>query len=354
MEKQRIVYLDIVRIVACILVVMVHVVAYQTEYYDITGTNYVITNAFHILSFSGVSLFVMISGALALQPAKDTTLKNVLWKKVCYFFLLYYLWKFIYQIVAMVEKGIAFTPDNIKEELVLALVKQRGYYHLWYLPMIAVLYMIVPLIKKGMEEKKTCQYFLCVFFVTALLFPTLFLYEFKFKYLFVSFFEANDFYFFGGYLGYFVLGHYLHNWKEEMTPKKRRLLLILGVAGFLLACVLGTLASREAGEPDYRMQTPFVVTHFFTSVSLFCALQEVGDKIENKEKITHVIKRVSGLTLGIYLLHPVVLNLLLNWGFDRIWKIPLLAIPIVLSCTVVLTGIIAAMIKKIPGIRKIV
>lgn len=354
MEQKRIVYLDVVRIVACILVVMVHVVANQTKYYDVADTSYVISNAFHILSFSGVSLFVMISGALALQPKKDTSLKNVLWKKVFYFFLLYYLWKFIYQIVTMMEKGIAFTPENIKEELILALVKQRGYYHLWYLPMIAVLYMIVPLIKKGMEDKRTCQYFLVVFFVTALLFPTLFLYEFKFKYLFVSFFEANDFYFFGGYLGYFVLGHYLHNWKEEMTPKKRGILLILGVAGFLCACVMGTWTSQKAGEPDYSMQTPFVVTHFFTSVSLFCALQGIGDKVASKEKITYVIKYMSGLTLGIYLLHPIVLNLFLAWGFDRLWKLPLLEIPMVLLCTVVLTGSIVALFKKIPGIRKIV
>ncbi len=354
MEKKRIIYLDIVRIVACILVVLVHVAAVQMEYHDVTGTNFIITNVFHILSFSGVSLFAMISGALALQPEKETGLKNILWKKVLYFFLLYYLWKFIYQIVTMVEKGIAFTPANIKEELILALVKQRGYYHLWYLPMIAILYMAVPLIKKGMEDKKTCQYFLCIFFVTALLFPTLFLYEFKFKYLFVSFFEANDFYLFGGYLGYFILGHYLHNWKRDITPKKQRILLLVGAFSFVLACVFGTMASREAGEPDCRMQTPFVATHFFTSVALFCVLQMLGDKLEKKEKITGVIKYISGLTLGIYLLHPIILNLFVNRGFDRIWKSPLLTIPVLLVSTVVITGIFVAIIKKIPGVRRIV
>lgn len=354
MEKKRIVYLDIVRIAACVLVVLVHVAAYQIQCHDVYSGEFVITNVFHILSFSGVSLFVMISGALALQPQKETDLKSLLQKRTLYFFLLYYLWKFIFQIVTMFEKGIAFTPESMKEELILALVKQRGYYHLWYLPMIAIIYMAVPLIKKSVEDKKICRYFLVVFFVTALLFPTLFLYEFKFKYLFVSFFEYNDFYFFGGYMGYFILGHYLHNWRADITPLKRRIIIGVGACSFVLACILGTLTSREAGVADYSMQTPFVATNFFTSVAIFCALQTLGDKVEKKECITRVIQYVSSLTLGIYLLHPLTLNLFTELGFDTALKNPLLAVPVVLVCTVLITGLFAAIIKKIPGIRKLI
>lgn len=354
MNNKRIGYLDIVRIVACVLVVLVHVAANQIQYHDVYSTDFVITNVFHILSFSGVSLFVMISGALSLHPQKETELKSLLLNKTLYFFLLYYLWKFVYQIATMLEKEIAFTPESIKEELILALVKQRGYYHLWYLPMIAVLYMAVPLIKKSVEDKKICRYFLVVFFVTALLFPTLFLYEFKFKYLFVSFFEANDFYFFGGYLGYFILGHYLHNWRADMTPLKRRIIIGVGALSFVLACILGTLASREAGTYDCSMQTPFVATNFFTSVAVFCALQILGEKVAKREKIASVIKYLASLTLGIYLLHPLILNLFMELGFDTVFKSPLLAVPTVLVCTVMITGMVVAIIKKIPGIRKII
>ena len=368
MEKKRIVYLDMVRIIACILVVLVHVSAQWMERMavpaetsaqwigrpEVTGVDFAVTNAFHILAFSGVSLFVMISGALALNPNREEDLKTLLVKRTLHFFVLYYIWKFFFQIVTMLEKGIAFTPDTIKEELILALVKQRGYYHLWYLPMIAILYMAVPFVKKGFADKKICRYFLAVFFITALLFPTLFLYEFKFKYLFVSFFEANDFSLFGGYLGYFVLGHYLHNWRGDITVRKRRIIGVVGLVSFVLACVLGTAASRQAGEPVYSMQTPFVVTNFLTSAGLFCVIQGLEGKLEKKEKDAKCIAFAAGTTLGIYLLHPLVLNLFLAVGFNTAICSPILSVPLVLIAAVLVSGGIAALLLKVPGLRKLI
>ena len=354
MEKNRIVYLDMIRIVSCILVVLVHVSAYGVNCYDVYSMDFCVANLFHILSFSGVSLFVMISGALALRQDKETDLKDLLLKKTIYFFLLYYFWKFVYQIVIMLEEGMVFIPENIKEELILALVKQRGYYHLWYLPMIAILYMVVPLIKKSMADKAICKYFICMFFVTALLFPTLFLYEFKFKYIFVSFFDFNDFSFFGGYLGYFIMGHLLHNWREEITPLIRSIILGIGILGFVVACVLGTKASIDAGTPVFSMQTPFVVTNFFTSVALFCGLQMLGGKVSNDEKTTRVLKNISGLTLGIYLLHPLILNLYLKLRQGIFRCNPIWEIPLALICTVTVPAVFVAILKKIPFVRKIV
>ena len=124
MEKKRIVYLDIVRIIACVLVVLVHVAAQWIERLavpayasaqwtgspKVTGVDVAVANAFHILAFSGVSLFVMISGALALNPDKEEDLKTLLVKRTLHFFVLYYIWKFFFQIVTMLERGISFAP----------------------------------------------------------------------------------------------------------------------------------------------------------------------------------------------------------------------------------------------------
>ena len=244
MQKERIAYFDLIRVIAGILVVMVHVSAQQIESLEVEGTAFAITNAFNCLAFSGVALFVMISGALALRPEREMDLQTLLLRRTLRFFVLYYIWKAFYQVVAMLEKGESLTVAAVKNDVVLALVQKRGYYHLWFLPMIAILYMAVPLVKKSFAEKKLCRYFLIVFFVTALFVPTLLHYEFKFKYLLVDFFTSNDFYLFGGYLGYFVLGHYLHNWRGEITVKKRALLYVTGALCFLAACILGTLDSR--------------------------------------------------------------------------------------------------------------
>lgn len=352
--KKRIVYLDLLRILSGLLVVMVHVSARQTAVRPVAGWQYAAANAFNCLAFSGVALFVMISGALALDSGRETSIHSLLLHKTVRFFALYYIWKAVYQIALMVEKGEAFTFGNIKNDIVLALVQQRGYYHLWFLPMIAIVYMAVPLIKKGVADRRVCRYFLCIFFVTELLFPTLFHYEFKFKYLFVDFFAANDFYLFGGYLGYFILGHSLHQWGRDIPAGQRRMIYIAGGCGWVLACVLGTLASRQAGEPSYIMNTPFAATTFFTAVAVYIAGQSAGRKAERSGRAGRVLQFCADRVLGIYLLHPLVINLFDAAGFDTFLCTPALSIPLVTGCVFIVSGLFSWMMSRIPVIRKMV
>lgn len=346
-NKNRIAYLDLIRLIACGLVVLVHVSAQRIEVLSVTSADFAITHAYNCLSFSGVALFVMISGALALNSEKETKLKTLLLHKTLRFFLLYYIWKAAYQVVSMLEKGESFTLANVKEDVLLALIQQRGYYHLWFLPMIAVLYMTVPLIKKGVSQKSVCRYFLCVFFITALLFPTLFHYEFKFKYLFVDFFSSNDFSFFGGYLGYFILGHYLHNWRNDITPAKRKGLYAAGAGCFILACALGNLASRKAGEPSYIMNTPFVVPSFFAVAAIFVGGYALCRKWEDNERVCNMLRRAADCTLGIYLLHPLAISLFSRIGFDTSICSPVLSIPLLVICVMLLCGVISLIGGKI-------
>lgn len=354
MQKERIAYLDLVRIVAGILVVMVHISAQQIESLPMDNVAFAVTNAFNCLAFSGVALFVMISGALALRPERETDLKTLLLHRTLHFFVLYYIWKAFYQVIDMLEKGESFTLSNIKNDVVLALIQQRGYYHLWFLPMIAILYMAVPFVKKGFAEKKICSYFICVFFITALLVPTLLHYEFKFKYLLVDFFASNDFYLFSGYLGYFVLGHYLHNWREEITEKKRLVLYLAGGLNFLLACVLGVLDARTTGQLSFHMNTPFAATTFFTAAAIFVAGQSFDRKAAHSEKTGKTLGFLAGTVFGIYLLHPMAIILFESIGFNTSLCTPILSIPLLTACTVVLSGLVSAVLLRIPLLKRLI
>lgn len=354
MQKERIIYLDLVRIIAGILVVMVHISAQQIENLPMDGVAFVITNAFNCLAFSGVALFVMISGALALRKERETDVKTLLLHKTLHFFVLYYIWKAFYQIVTMLERGDAFTLSNIKNDVILALIQQRGYYHLWYLPMIAILYMAVPFVKKGFAEKKICRYFICVFFITALFVPTLLHYEFKFKYLLVDFFASNDFYLFSGYLGYFVLGHYLHNWREEITEKRRLAFYIAGGLSFLLACVLGTLDARATGQLSFHVNTPLAATTFFTAAAIFVAGQSIDRKAAYSEKTGKTLGFLAGTVFGVYLLHPLAITLFESIGIKTSLCTPLFSIPLLTVCTVILSGMVSAVLLRIPLLKRLI
>lgn len=354
MQKERIRYLDLNRIIAGVLVVLVHISAQQIESLPVHSAAFAVTNAFNCLAFSGVALFVMISGALALRPEREVNLKTLLLHRTLHFFVLYYIWKALYQVVAMLEKGESFTLSNIKNDVVLALIQQRGYYHLWFLPMLAILYMAVPFVKKGFADKKICRYFICVFFVTTLLVPTLLHYEFKFKYLLADFFASNDFYMFGGYLGYFVLGHYLHNWREELSGKKRAAIYAAGGFSLVLACVLGTLDARATGQLSYHVNTPLAATTFFTAAAIFVAGQSVDRKAERSVNAGKTLAFLASPVFGIYLLHPLAIMLLTGIGLKTSLCTPVLSIPLVTVCTVVLSGLLSALLLRIPFLKKLI
>ncbi|MDE7416601.1 MAG: acyltransferase family protein [Lachnospiraceae bacterium] len=352
--NRRIVYLDFIRVIACILVVMVHISAQQIEDFSVDSVQFIITNSFNCLAFTGVALFVMISGALALNPQKEVGIKSMLMHKTMHFFILYYIWKAFYQVVDLLDKGACFTFQNIKNDIILALIQKHGYYHLWFLPMIAILYMIVPIVKKSVAEKNVCMYFLCVFFVTALLVPTMFNFEFKFKYLVVDFFAANDFYLFGGYLGYFILGHSLHSWGGKLTKGMRIMLYGMGLVSFLLAVILGALHAQSAGHPTYIMNTPFAATTFFIAAAIFVNIQAIGEKTDSLWKAEKVLTFGAGTTFGIYLLHPLIILLLSKIGVKTALCTPLLSIPLLTIGTILLCVPVTVLWSKVPFLRKLI
>lgn len=352
--SSRIVYLDLIRIIACVLVVMVHISAQQIADLPVDSVQFVITNSLNSLAFTGVALFVMISGALVLNPQKQIGLKNLLLHKTMHFFMLYYIWKAFYQIVTLLDNGESFTFQNIKNDIILALIQKNGYYHLWFLPMIAILYMAVPVVKKSVAEKNVCTYFLCVFFVTALLVPTMLNFEFKFKYLVVDFFAANDFYLFGGYLGYFILGHYLHSWGGKLTKRTRILLYSMGFASFLLAGLLGAVHAQSSGHPTYIMNTPFAATTFFIATAVFVYVQAMDEKTTHFQKAEKALAFGADKTFGIYLLHPLVILLLPKIGITASLCTPLISIPFLTVGTVLLCVPVTVLLSQLPILRKLI
>ena len=344
--KEHIPYLDLLRIVSCFLIVCVHVSASHLADLPVHSTSFFATLSYDCLGLIGVPLFVMISGALTLRADYQLRLRHLLYHKTLHFFLLYYIWKAFYQFYSLVHSGAPITWSVIKQDILLALIQKTGYYHLWFLAMLAVLYMFLPIVKKSLEaDRNVCRYFLCVFFITALLFPTLFHFEFKFKYLFVDFFTKNDFYLFGGYLGYFVLGHYLHSFANTDHRTKRMLVYLLGTVSFALACALGIRDSLATQAPSYIMNTPFAVTSFFMAIAIFTACQNLHVNYSSK------LRLLARTTLGVYLLHPLILEFIDSLGVNTLLFTPFLSIPFITVCIVVICAVITYLLQKIPVIK---
>ena len=205
--------LDRIRVLAILLVVLTHVSAQWLDQASAAfGAPLLFTQLCSIASFAGVSLFVMISGALFLAPShreKSTSIRFMCQRSLHYL-LLYFIWKIFYLLEDALLNPELLAERGIKEQLFLAFFRLTGKYHLWYLPMLVVLLLLVPMIYEGAQRSGVSCLYLIFFVVFAVVLPTAFLFEFPFKYLLMDFRELFDLNYFLGYLGYFLLGHVLY------------------------------------------------------------------------------------------------------------------------------------------------
>ncbi|MBR3516151.1 MAG: acyltransferase [Lachnospiraceae bacterium] len=355
---------DSLRIFACILVVLVHVSAQGISASAVNSGAFAFCQCCNTLAFSGVSIFVMMSGALALRSGKEASVRDVVRKRFLYFLGLYFLWKGIYLLFDLLRAGQGISGSSIKQ-LVLDLIGGRGFYHLWYLPMIAILSLLVPLIWQGVQKREVCLLYLIPFTVLALLLPTLFYFEFPFKYLLKDFLGQFEVSYFLGYLGYFILGHFLYQWKEEWINGRKAVLVVAGVVALVFGCIFGVLRSRADGVFFDGYSSPLSFTNLLTSSAiyiLFLNHRNRSGKSEKAAKDCPPVKNqpenrplgqvLAGLTLGIYLIHPMVIEILKDCGVFIMGDMAVLGVPLYVVIVTVLSATVVFLFKKVLSMIK--
>ena len=97
-NRKRVIYLDYLRILATFSVVVLHVAAQNWYDTPIQSAEWKIYNFYNSCVRWAVPAFVMISGALFLDPDKKIRTKDIFCKSIFRMILAYFFWAFIYAI----------------------------------------------------------------------------------------------------------------------------------------------------------------------------------------------------------------------------------------------------------------
>ncbi len=349
--KKRMVHIDLLRILACFSVLMLHSAA--VFWYDrpVTGGVWLTANFYDALSRYGVPIFVMISGALFLQEQRMIDWKKLYMHNIARLVTAYIAWSCFYGLLICRQNG-GIRAVGWKTALQAML---HGHYHLWFLPMLAGLYMLVPVLRSWIHgaQKKNIQYFLALWFGLQILRSTLLALaegHIEWEYLLnIPQIEMAC-----GYVGYFVLGYYLMNIGIE--AKFHRWIYVGGIAGAIANAVLSTILSVKAGEPRAAVFDSFSLSTFAMTAALFLFFTKVVGKITISGSWERVIREIADCTLGIYVLHISLLEAVqahVQARFDTAAGVAI-AIPVsAVSCFVV-CGVVTGVIRRIPLLEKIV
>jgi len=349
-EKKRIYYLDVLRTIACIAVIMIHSSATLTIKCEVNSTNFEIGNVWDALGRIGVPLFVMISGALMLDKNYNCS-KEKMKKHIARMIEFFMFWSILYCIIYEILIPKFINHDSIKiNKVITELIK--GHYHLWFIYLIIGVYLIVPLLRLWVkdENKKYVKYFiiLSIFFVYIIKYVVTIGKNFS-----ESFVKINDFYdnsfqlkYIGGYTAYFLLGWYLNNY----DLKHKKCIYILGILG-LLVSIIGTSILSSIANKSVDLFDNLGINVLAQSVAVFVFIK---DKFKEKENENKVVKSISKHSLGIYAMHPAFITVIYKIFEISNINNALICIPIAFAVVFLGSYLGTYIFSKIPGLRKVV
>lgn len=349
---RRIVFLDILRVVACFMVIMVH----SCEFFFIDGDAIgirslsdgfwvsVIDSAFRC----SVPLFVMISAYL-LVPVRENT--PIFFKKrLIRVVIPFAIWSVLYATLPYLWGGM--NGDDVASAVLrLTYNFNNASGHMWFVYMLVGLYLFMPVISPWLRQtgSKGESGFIALWFIASF-FP--YLRDWVGDIYGECYWnEFNLLWYFSGFLGYVVLSHYI----RTHLKLSRGTMIVAGVlmyaAGYYVTSVIwygriATATTLQELELSWRFCTPNVI---IMSAGVFMIAKALWGRAETEPG---VVKDISVLSYGIYLMHIFVLGAVYSLAEGRM-STPLTIVTVGVT-TFVICYAVTKVLSILPGSKYIV
>lgn len=339
--KERKLHYDILRVLAAFSVVMLHSAAQFWYDLDIRSAEWIIANSYDALFRFGVPVFVMISGAIFLDKRYELDIKKLYKHNILKMVVFYIFWSVAYGLfdARSWDWKVAGVKVILREFLL-------GRYHLWFIPMIAGIYVLLPVLKSWTEnaKKKNIEYFLIIFFVLQIVGETV-------RALTVSdevhyILDLAKVEMACGYIGYFVLGYYLAH--IGLNEKLKKICYAMVIPSMAANVVLGLLLAWRANMPVGLIYDCYGIFTFIIAVALFTFVCEKGKDTNGGAKGGKLWKELSADMLGVYAMHVGVMEFTKEIGLHSMLLPNAIGIPVYAIACFAVCAFVAAILRRIP------
>lgn len=344
-KEKKIEWITSLRAIACLAVVMIHVIEGWIKAENVKIINNIIYTGggvidrnrwlldcviFRTITRFAVPCFIMITGCLLLNPKKNVTVDKikVYLKRI---FLVLATFGFAF---AFIEAFISSNNKSIINIVLVALsnlVQGKAWTHMWYLYCLIGLYILTPLLRKFVKlaNEREVKFTLICLFVLSSLIPTI-------NHIFKL--NISTFYLEGLNYLFIYLGGYYISCTNIFKEKNLYIGGIIGIVGFFLCCYFNVYNSQI---------NVFMILEAMAIVKLFAS-----EKI--KIKPNKFINLIAKYSFTIYLVHCFWINILYK-GFHLYPNIlPIFIGEISVYIYALGLSLISAMIlNKLPFFKKI-
>lgn len=312
-QSNHIVYFDYLRILATLTVIMLHAAASNWLVLDYTTTDWKIHNFFDGAARWAVPVFIMMSGALFLNPAKEIPLGQMYRKYVLPMVITFVVWSVLYAVADVLRsEGASF--------LFFASMVVRGHYHMWFILLISSLYMVVPLLRKITADTVMTRYLVLLGIIMVIIVPrVLFMMEqllgpenqlvvttLTDVFHYTHFPKASE------YVLYFILGYVLHT--TELKPVFRWALYGLGCICLGILLLLTDWAAVRNGMQVGWFYEPKSFNVLVISSAAFVFGKYELSRLKLSAKAKQAVQYIAKRSFTMYLVHAIVLEILNRIG----------------------------------------
>ena len=367
MKKERIAFLDYLRVFACFLVMLVHG---AENYYpgpestDMAGPQAILasqTDRLWVSLYDGFSrmavpLFMMVSAYLLAPKKKEQSSREFYRRRFGKIFPPFLVFTILYCTLPLLW-GQLDAATSLRDLARIPLNFPTIGGHLWFLFPLFSLYLFIPVISPWLETASAREerFFILLFLISSCM-----------PYLTRWFGEIwgqcfwNEFHilwYFSGFLGYLVMAHYIRTHLDWGVKKRLAIgsaLLLVGAAvtiwSYYVQAVPGVLLETPVLEVGWRFCSINVALATAGAFLLFSCIGLENASYESPQWIAEL----SRMSYGMYLMHIFWLHL---WAYVsmQVLQLPTVAsIPFMAVCTFVSSAVCTKLISLIPGSKWVI
>ena len=304
---QRLIYPDLLRIIAMVAVVTLHVAMRDLQRVELGSADWQVMNLYDGAARWCVPIYVMVSGLFLLRPGRNVDDLRGAYRKTFGRALrlgsILVIWSLAYQVFLLRATRAPVTPKGAVTGL-WDMWFGPIYYHLWFLYMLIPLYFLAPLVQLFIARTEP-RHWKAVVVVLGIGGPVL-----SFATSVVTIFSGQGMYRpmpeFTGYLFYFFLGWWLG--QEDLSGRQRRGLYLAGLLGVLINVGGTAWASSYTGTFNETFYNYLTLPTAAAAMAIFVGAQQIGARMDPSPSLRSRIAQFSAVTLGIYLVHPALIE----------------------------------------------
>lgn len=288
-SSSRLSYIDILNVLACFSVVVLHANSYFI-YYMFEPCKEV-RAFFETVFFFAVPVFFMLSGATLMDYRNRYSTWSFFQKRIKRTVIPFLVFSAFFLFYCIYKDAQSYHIQDYRPYMRMFLTGSIPKTHFWFFPELFLVYLFLPFFSIlvnscSQRQLKYLIVLLCLF--QSVILPSL-----------QYFLNINITLPIGGYISFVLLGYYIHKYGIS-TPLLKWLL-----PGALLALGLRFVVLLSP-ELHHVFNSYFGPWSFLEAIVVF----SLGKRIHLRSQIATIFRKMSKKSLGIYLIHPVILLLL--------------------------------------------